>query len=133
MALKDTEIKNLVVNRNRIEPNLKGGLTSRSFNFSFGQKNTFGHVYYLRNVKFEPVQESYNFNKVLFEIKAAFTMKKPAVISTHRVNYIGEIEVNNKDKNLKELSKLLKTIIKHHPDAIFISSTELGNMIREDN
>ena len=122
-------IKGLVVNQKRLEPNLQGGLQSRSFHFSFGRKNQYGQTYYKRNVKFEPVQKDYSLNQSLFEIKAAFQMGKPAVVTSHRLNYIGVLSRNHREKNLEELRKLLQKVIIQHPDVEFISSTQLVNLM----
>ncbi|HMQ06351.1 MAG TPA: hypothetical protein PKC30_03570 [Saprospiraceae bacterium] len=122
-------IKGLVVNQKRLEPNLRGGLKSRSFLLSFGRKNHLGQVYYKRNVKFEPVQKDYSLNQTLFEIKAAFQMGKPAVVTSHRLNYIGVLSRNHREKNLEELRKLLQKVIIQHPDIEFISTTQLVNLM----
>jgi hypothetical protein len=93
-----------------------------------GQKNVIGQRYLLRNCHFEP---SSNPNKdwvdsCLNEIKIAFTMRKPAIISTHRVNFIGFIDAKNRDNNLPKLKSLLSQIVKKWPDVVFMTSDQLG-------
>lgn len=96
-----------------------------------GQKNSLGQTYLVRNCHFEP---SSNQNKdwvdsCMNEIKIAFAMRKPAIISTHRVNYISFIENTNRDRNLPMLRMLLKKMVKHWPDITFMTSDELGEYI----
>lgn len=94
---------------------------------AFGDVNKHGFVYNNRNVFFEPVTNP-NIDwadKVTARIAAAFLMGKPAVISTHRVNYIGFIEPKNKDNGLKHLNRVLGAIQKNWPDAKFISTDKL--------
>jgi hypothetical protein len=97
-----------------------------------GQVNRYNQIYLQRNCAFEP---SWNqnidwVNKCLWEIATAFKWYKPATISTHRLNYIGYIDESNRDKNLKLLALLLSEIINIWPDVEFITSVELGELIR---
>lgn len=97
-----------------------------------GQANRYNQIYLIRNCTFEP---SWNrnidwVNNCLREIATAFKWNKPATISTHRLNFIGYIDQSNRDKNLKLLSLLLSGIIKSWPDVEFITSVQLGEMIR---
>ena len=65
----------------------------------------------------------------LNDIRIAFAWRNPAVIGTHRVNYIGGIDRSNRDRGLRELSALLTAILKKWPDVEFMSSEQLGNEI----
>ena len=91
-------------------------------------------LYLTRNVVFEPCSFEYPENKdwvmdTLNDIDIAFKWKKPATISTHRVNYIGWLNPKNRSKGLKCLDELLKNILKKWPDVIFLTSVELGELI----
>jgi hypothetical protein len=99
-----------------------------------GQVNKFNQIYLIRNCEFEPCwnQNIDWVNNCLYDIATAFKWKKPAIISTHRLNYIGYIDESNRDRNLKLLSFLLYEIIKSWPDVEFITSVELGEMIRQN-
>ena len=68
----------------------------------------------------------------LKEIEIAFKWKKPAIISTHRVNYIGYINPKNRDLNLPLLKELITMILKSWPDTEFISSDQLGKLIKNN-
>tara|TARA_Y100001958_G_C21248081_1_gene580293 strand:- start:5588 stop:6700 length:1113 start_codon:yes stop_codon:yes gene_type:complete len=98
----------------------------------FGEKNIYGSFYNVRNVFFEPSQ---NPNKdcsdeAMARIQAAFLFNKPAVISTHRVNYIGYISSKNRDNGLIQLKRLLTKLVKKWPDVKFISTDQLLNYLK---
>lgn len=102
----------------------------REFNW-MGKVNNSGQVMIMRNCHFEPsdpIVPDYA-NSCLREIENAFLWHKPAVISTHRVNYIGHIDEKNATFGLKELDYLLSSILKKWPDVEFMTSSELGDII----
>jgi hypothetical protein len=96
-----------------------------------GQRNKLNQIYLVRNVSFEPTENGSNFNlnKTLKDIEISFKYKKPAIISTHRVNYIGSINNKNREDNLLLLTKLLNEIVRKWPMVEFMSSDELGEEI----
>lgn len=102
-----------------------------------GKKNDLNQIYLVRNSFFEPVSRGeFNPDKnwvydCLKEIKIAFKWHKPAIISSHRVNYIGSIDKQNREKGLTSLKNLLKQIIRTWPEVEFMTSEELGNLISE--
>lgn len=59
----------------------------------------------------------------------AFRWNKTAIISTHRINFIGLIDNRNREKNLKLFKILLSEIVKRWPDVEFITSEQLGDII----
>lgn len=96
-----------------------------------GEKNSIGQYYIIRNCSFEPsLNFDFSVNKTINEIKNAFFWKKPAVISTHRINFIGSLVESNRTKNLVSLEFLLKSIKKKWPDVEFMNSAELGETIK---
>lgn len=95
-----------------------------------GQSDSNGIKYMVRNCVFEPSIPGKDWvDTCLADIKTAFNMGKPAIISTHRVNFIGVHDVSNRDKGLKELSKLLKSIVDYWPNVEFMSMDQLGDII----
>lgn len=92
-------------------------------------------TYFLRNAVFEPTLLEYddNVNSCLKEIETAFFWGKPANISSHRVNFSGVLDINNRKKGLSSLKNLLTAITKRWPDAEFMSASELGNLISKNN
>ena len=85
----------------------------------------------VRNVVFEPTHNR-GFNWVDFtfkQVEAAFFWKKPANISSHRVNFCGHIDKENRKIGLTALKQLLDKIVKRWPEVEFISADQLGDMI----
>jgi hypothetical protein len=98
-----------------------------------GKKNKYGQRYITRNAFFEPSQPGKDWvNSCLNDISMAFKYKKPATVSTHRVNYIGAIHPANRDSGLFHLKELLQQIIKNWPDVEFLTSEKLGRLISKD-
>ncbi len=86
-----------------------------------------------RNGGFEPASTEMDFvGSCLYDIKSAFMYHKPCVISSHRVNYIGSIDEKNASNGLLKLDELLKEILKRWPDVEFMTSSELGEIIRKE-
>jgi hypothetical protein len=100
-----------------------------------GEKNKYNQVYLVRNCSFEPsLGNSFNaVDSCLAQISNSFKWKKPATINTHRLNYVGYIDESNRDRNLPLLKQLLTKIKKKWPDVEFITSAELGTIIKEKN
>ncbi len=99
-----------------------------------GQRSKNEQIYLTRNCFFEP---SENQNKswvdsCLREIDISFRWRKPAIISTHRVNFIGFINPINRDLNLPQFEQLLSEILKKWPDVEFMTSDKLGDLITEN-
>ena len=101
----------------------------------WGQRNSLGQIYWRRNCTFEPSRD-HNYDWVvscLDEMKIAFKWGKPAVINSHRVNFIGSIFPENREKSLKALRKLIRSALSIWPDIEFMSSDALGDMIAQSN
>jgi len=86
-------------------------------------------TYYTRNCAFEPSENGYGgIEDTLAQISASFRWGKPAIISSHRVNFVGSIDESIREFGLKELRQLLQEIQGHWPDVEFMST---GNMLNE--
>lgn len=95
-----------------------------------GQRNKNEQVYLVRSCSFEPTQSSsYNADNCMKDIALDFQMRKPAIVSCHRLNFIGDLNPANRDNNLRGFNKLLKMITTKYPDVEFMSSDELGKLI----
>jgi len=118
-------------NYKMLEPIEDGRVKINSY--YLGQLNRFDQSYLVRNAMFEPSLFRNNVNdpvtKCLRDIQIAFAMRKPAIICSHRLNYIGYIDQGNRDRNLVLLNNLLKNILKKWPDVEFMNSVELGKLI----
>lgn len=100
-----------------------------------GQMNEHKQHNLIRNCVFEPSQKPLGFdsvNECLKDLKNAFLWKKPAVITAHRLNFIGHIDPENREKNLKMFSELLKEMLIQWPDIEFMTSTALGKLIAKN-
>jgi hypothetical protein len=97
-----------------------------------GQKNKLNQVYTVRNVLFEPFEnENLDWvNQAMNDINNSFLWGKPAIISTHRINYVSQMSIKHRDKNLKMLNQLLKQILIRWPEVEFMSSDELYKIIK---
>jgi len=108
---------------------LGGGKSRRVFHW-LGQKNQNGQRYITRNCFFEPSQTGKDWiDSCLRDIEIAFRWHKPAIISSHRVNYIGAIDHRNRDRGLVQLKQLLQSILKKWPEVEFVTSDKLGKII----
>ncbi len=97
-------------------------------------KSRDGLMYYSRNCAFEPITPSYKgVESTLRQIEAAFRWKKPAIISTHRANYIGSIDERNRRNGLLELKSLLNEIVKNWPDVEFLSTAQMLRILFSGN
>jgi hypothetical protein len=99
-----------------------------------GQRGIGGLIYYMRNCAFEPADPDYkDIGPTMNQIDIAFRWRKPAFISTHRVNFVGGLDISNKDRGLSELKKLLKAIIKKWPDIEFLGSGQAVSGLIEES
>lgn len=121
-------IRLLSVPKLQIEP-LGNYRTRKRFHW-LGKRSSSGLTYLTRNCFFEPGQPGKNWtDSCLCDIKTAFSWHKPAVISSHRVNYIGALSKKNRDNGLNQLALLLKKVIRIWPDVEFITTDELGTIM----
>lgn len=97
---------------------------------SFGQEQN-GLRFNIRNCFFEPsmLPQKDWVTSCLAQIQAAFLFSKPAVICSHRINFVGYINPKNGERGLTDLNLLLKAIVKKWPEAKFITTDELSNYI----
>ncbi|TVS00482.1 MAG: hypothetical protein EA407_14645 [Rhodobacteraceae bacterium] len=109
---------------------LDRGKTRREVNF-LGRKRGQGHVTLVRNVVFEPNLRpgTDEVARTLSQIAAAFRWGKPAMISSHRVNFCGHIDPANRRDGLDALKRLLQGIVQRWPDVEFIGAGELARRI----
>ena len=114
------------------EPTINGKRQKR-FRY-LGKIGMNGQIFMTRNCFFEPsyLGKGYQLEDCLGHIDAAFKCYKPAVISTHRVNYIGGLNEKNRKEGNVALKSLLKQMLARWPDIEFMTSTQLGQLIRND-
>ena len=109
--------------------NIPGGEKKNHF---LGEENNYNQTYLVRNVIFEPSSIQTDWvGRAMREIEKAFSLQKPAIICSHRVNFIGSIFEENRTKNLALLDQLLNEIIRKWPEVEFMHSAQLGNLISQ--
>lgn len=98
--------------------------------FWLGKKTKEGLKAVTRNVSFEPSSPRAKdwVSKAMKDIEKAFKYKSPAVISTHRANYMSSLNPQNKIDSLNQLKELLQQIIKKWPSVEFLTSSQLGEL-----
>jgi hypothetical protein len=131
-TLEENGIRYIQGNYYQLHPNLERGKKGKKIRYT-GMKSGFRLVNLVRNCFFEPFENPNATQECLNQISNAFYWKKPAVVATHRANYIGSINVKNRDSNIKALNMLLASIVKKWPDVEFMSSSALGNLISHRN
>ena len=96
-----------------------------------GQRNKYGQVYLIRNAQFE-VSENKDRDWVdscLQQIALAFKYRKPAIVSVHRVCFMGGLNIHNRDHTLSKFRLLLKGIVTKWPTVEFMSTDQLGGLL----
>ena len=100
----------------------------------WGKKSKNNQYYLIRNAVFEPnmYENDDMILSCLKEIETAFKWGKPANISSHRINFNGGIDQAYGEKGIQKLKDLLKLIVKKWPDVEFMSSNQLGVLIKNE-
>ena len=103
-VLKDNGILYLQGGRVQKEPDNRGKKTFKKNYHFIGQRNENAQTYLVRNASFEVVENPDKdwVDSCLKEIETTFKYKKPAIISTHRVNFMSGINPQNRVRNLKK-------------------------------
>lgn len=98
---------------------------------NFKKNSDFGQIQLVRNCFFEPSTSSHLdwVDECLKDVEVAFNWNRPAIICSHRLNFVGGMDEMNRNKNLKEFEKLISNIIKKWPDVVFVSSDEIENYL----
>ncbi|WP_298222773.1 hypothetical protein [Flavobacterium sp.] len=102
-----------------------------SINYT-GKSTKEGLSIIVRNVVFEPTEDR-DIDWVAFtmkQIETAFRWNKPAIISSHRVNFCGHIDPENRKKGLETLQRLLHEIVKKWPEVEFMAVDEMVETLK---
>ncbi len=93
-----------------------------------GQKSEAGIRYTCRNAYFEPAYGKTDWvGQVLKKAHLAFTIGIPLIISSHRINFSGGIETQNRQNTLHQFTNLIDKLIAAYPDVDFLSTDDLVN------
>jgi len=86
-----------------------------------------GVSYLLRDIYFEPTF-GHQAEQVLAEIRQRWRLGRPALLETHRSNFLGEASAHQ--HSLQELQRLLDSVLREWPQVRFMSTEELGQAYR---
>lgn len=113
----------------RFRRDLGDGQSRKEFNRS-GRQRGQRHLTVVRNVVFEPCRDMgfEPVSRALQQIAAAFFWGRPAIISSHRVNFAGHLDEDNRKRGLDALRQLLEAIVQRWPEVEFIS---VDGLVRE--
>ncbi len=130
-VLKENGINYRYAAKIQNEP-LGNGKYKTLFQF-LGKEDKNGIKYIIRNAFFEPSQMQKDWlDSCMNEINSAFRWNKPAIIGTHRVNFVGGLNPKNRTQGLKQLDQLLTRIVKAWPDVEFVTTEQLGNIMNNN-
>lgn len=113
------------------------GSKSKYHRRHLGIRNSLGQISLIRNAIFEPTLKNLGINDpvstCLSEINIAFKLNKPAIICSHRINYVGYLDTRNRDNSLELLGQVLSKALKRWPDIEFMTTDQLGKLIEESD
>jgi hypothetical protein len=94
----------------------------------------YGMTQLVRNVFFEPANQP-NVDWLADakrRITMAYAANEPVILSTHRLNFIGSLNPNNREGNVNTLKQLLNWVKENWEEVEFISSDQLYKIISTD-
>ncbi len=95
---------------------------------AMGNFNRKWRIRYLhRNVDFEPGESPQAWGRAYGEIRAAWSRGEPAIVSTHRINYV-DLEKQAVEANLEQLERLLASIQRNDPEAVYLTDWEVAQL-----
>lgn len=109
------------------------GKFTRNYNYT-GKTTDNDLKIVVRNVMFEPTMKYHTdwVKAATDQIMAAFRWGKPAIISSHRVNFAGHVDEKNRQVGIQSLALLLKNIKQKWPDVEFITTSQLNKIMEDD-
>lgn len=133
-VLNDLNVKILQGSKKQNVP-LEGEGRMRSRYHFTGQSNKNGQLYLVRNCLFEPsVSPSIDYTALcLRQIRNAFAWNTPAIVGTHRLNYVGFLDERNRNNNIKNFKRLIRNVLKEFPDVEFVTTAALGKILIQKN
>jgi len=112
------------------QQSVNGKKVQRHVHYTGQVNKSFPLRYTVRNVFFEPAYGNIDWVNAAFKkIELAFRFCTPALISMHRINFVGGLDPVQREENLKQFNKLLSRVIRKYPKVEFLSSDELVKLI----
>lgn len=133
-VLSQNKVKFLQSSRSQIIPVGAQSEQGAAIRHKTGDKSKFNQTYLVRNAIFEPStipNKRKHLDDCLSQINIAFLLNKPAILSMHRLNFMGGLNAKNREENLSLFKELIESVIKKHPKIEFLSSDELGELIQD--
>ena len=132
-TVSEAGVTMLQTQRGHLQPDFQRGGCTRIRRHYTGQKNRYGQHYSVRNVLFEPYLDAEGdwVDRALSEIKQAFLFNKPAIVCSHRINYVSSMDLKHRDRSLRQLDRLLTQVRQRWPDVEFTTSDELSDLMQE--
>ena len=133
--LAQNGVKGLQTQRARHQPSPESPEATQVRRHYTGQKNRHGQYYTVRNVVFEPYLNTDTdwAARALSDVAQSFRCYKPAVVCSHRINYVGGMNMAHRSRSLKQLSEFLGGILQRWPDVEFTTSDELLNIMQAES
>jgi hypothetical protein len=69
----------------------------------------------------------------LKRIEKAFQKNHPAIVESHRINFITTLQEKNRTTNLALLGELLTKVLEKWPDVEFVTTEKLGEIINVES
>ena len=73
-----------------------------------------------------------NVESLMQQVDNTFKKRKLAVFSTHRINYVGGIDEQNRKNTLQLLDDFLTKLLHKYPDVVFLSSDKLIDIFKNN-
>lgn len=101
--------------------------------FYTGELGNEGVYYSVRNCKFEPAtnEGGASLDSLMAQIDNAFGRHRIAIFSTHRINYVGGINLDNRSRTLNLLDNFLTKLLIKYPGVEFVSSDKLISLFKK--
>lgn len=117
----------LQTQRAHVQPDPERSGATRIRRHYTGQKNRHRQRYAVRNVLFEPYLNADTdwAEQALGQVNQSFRLGRPAVVCSHRVNYVSSLDAAHRDRNLKYLDRFLGSVRRRWPQVEFVTSDEL--------
>lgn len=120
-AVREAGCRGIIRHARNAQPDGRGGLKRTWGTAGVAEA---GLACFGRNAIFEPAL-GYGAEHALAGIRSAFAWGVPAIVSTHRLNYVGGIDPAVRDRGLAALATLLRQIVSRWPDVRFATSASL--------
>jgi len=134
VQLRERGVMLLQTQRGHSQPDPYSNGSIRIRRHHTGETNRYGQRYAVRNVRFEPyLDENTDWaSRALAEISQSFRLNRPAVVCSHRINYVGGMDLEQRKRNLRQLNRLLDGTLERWPEVEFITSDELAELMQDN-